>query len=76
MSELRTICAWCKAVIRDGESPVSHGICQPCSDRMLGEPTVRWDQIAHLRQQIERDPEAYANEAKLRVVVERVTIFL
>ena len=32
--ELKTICAWCKATIREGDDPtsetVSHGICESC----------------------------------------------
>lgn len=27
---LRLICSWCEHMIRDGELPESHGICQPC----------------------------------------------
>ena len=29
--DYRTICAWCKRVIREGNGPLSHGICKPCS---------------------------------------------
>jgi len=31
----------------------------------LAEPEVRWKLIAHLKEQIDRDPEAYANDAKI-----------
>jgi hypothetical protein len=27
---MKTVCAWCGAVIRDGDPPVSHGICPEC----------------------------------------------
>ena len=28
---MKTVCAWCTAVIEEGEGPqVSHGLCQPC----------------------------------------------
>lgn len=27
---MRLVCAWCKAVMREGEEPVSHGICPAC----------------------------------------------
>ena len=27
----RTICAWCKRVIREGNGQLSHGICKHCS---------------------------------------------
>lgn len=30
--DLKTVCAWCEAVIREGEEPVSHGICKTCAD--------------------------------------------
>ncbi len=26
----RTICAWCKRVIREANGQLSHGICKPC----------------------------------------------
>jgi hypothetical protein len=33
-----TICAWCKAVLHEGDKkkPVSHGICEACDDRHFG----------------------------------------
>lgn len=34
-------------------------------------PEPRWKLIQHLREQIERDPEAYANDAKLRAALRR-----
>jgi hypothetical protein len=27
-----TVCAWCGAVLQYGVAPVSHGICERCSD--------------------------------------------
>jgi len=36
----------------------------------MSEP--RWNLIAHLRDQIDRDPERYANKAKLRVVAKKL----
>ena len=31
---MKTICAWCKAIITDGpENPVSHGICEACDEK-------------------------------------------
>lgn len=37
---MRTVCAWCKKIIRDDENakpadPVSHGICPACFKEML-----------------------------------------
>ena len=32
---MKTICAWCQAVLNDGEEPVSHGICADCRDTFL-----------------------------------------
>ena len=26
-------CAWCKTVVQEGALPVSHGICEKCSQR-------------------------------------------
>lgn len=28
------VCAWCGGLVRDGRAPVSHGICEQCSDRL------------------------------------------
>lgn len=27
---MRTVCAWCQKLMRDGLPPTSHGICKPC----------------------------------------------
>lgn len=27
---MKTLCAWCRAIISDGEGPISHGICSSC----------------------------------------------
>lgn len=32
---MKTLCAWCGLVIRDGSLPVSHGICVSCRDRFF-----------------------------------------
>lgn len=32
-SGLKTVCAWCGAVMADGEEPVSHGCCLDCLKR-------------------------------------------
>lgn len=29
--DLKTVCAWCGVLIREGAEPVSHGICRPCA---------------------------------------------
>lgn len=29
--DLKLVCAWCSALIRDGVEPISHGICKPCA---------------------------------------------
>ncbi len=32
---MKTICAWCQCVIREGpEQPVSHGVCKRCAKRI------------------------------------------
>lgn len=32
---MKTLCAWCGLVIREGSLPVSHGICLSCRDRFF-----------------------------------------
>jgi predicted amidophosphoribosyltransferase len=34
---LRQVCAWCKAQIRAGREPISHGICPKCAARVKDE---------------------------------------
>lgn len=68
---LRVICAWCMTTLRPGPADVSHGTCKTCSERVWsGEPRLKL--VAHLREQIAADPDAYANPAKLAVVAERL----
>lgn len=31
----KVVCAWCGAVLKDGEEPISHGICELCSEKVL-----------------------------------------
>jgi len=42
-----------------------HKRCADCAD-------VRLELVAHIREQIARDPHAYANDAKLRVVAGKI----
>ena len=28
---MKTVCAWCGLVLKDGTEPVSHGICVKCN---------------------------------------------
>jgi hypothetical protein len=30
MTLIKVVCAWCRAVLNDGEEPPSHGICASC----------------------------------------------
>ena len=32
---MKIVCAWCPAVIKDGEGEETHGICPECYDRFL-----------------------------------------
>lgn len=34
---MRTVCAWCSKVIRDGSPPTSHGMCSDCDSKMAVE---------------------------------------
>ncbi len=31
---MRTVCAWCEKVLRDGPPPTSHGICKVCETKL------------------------------------------
>ena len=33
------VCAWCKAVLQEGPTPVSHGICARCLAERLPPPS-------------------------------------
>ena len=37
--QLRRVCAWCQAVLNEGSpgAEVTHGICEPCADRLAEE---------------------------------------
>ena len=35
----RMLCAWCGCVIRDGDLPISHGLCSSCERRYFGGPS-------------------------------------
>lgn len=37
MSPIKVICAWCRVVLRDGNLPISHGICPTCSAKLAAE---------------------------------------
>lgn len=32
--DIKLVCAWCDAVIREGVEPESHGICPPCAAKV------------------------------------------
>jgi hypothetical protein len=32
----KTICAWCRRVIKEGALPATHGICGQCAQRVMG----------------------------------------
>lgn len=47
--EFTAVCAWCRSHLGGappGTAPVTHGICQPCADRMLAEAAI--DPACHL----------------------------
>ena len=37
---MKTVCAWCDSLIREGSPPVSHGICAPCRNRFFRDKGV------------------------------------
>lgn len=34
---LRSVCAWCRTVLREGREPTSHGICRECAKKIKEE---------------------------------------
>ena len=38
---LRTVCAWCACLLREGAEPTSHGICPACRAVHFPPPRVR-----------------------------------
>ena len=38
---MKTICAWCQKIIKDGDPPVSHTICSDCK--------IKQERISYLR---------------------------
>ena len=54
---LRTVCAWCDAVLHDGAEPVSGGICSACAHRVLSQNSVlKPVMIAASRRRASRPP--------------------
>lgn len=38
---MKTLCAWCGALLRDGPAgDISHGICAKCQAAVFGEPEL------------------------------------
>jgi hypothetical protein len=37
---IKIVCGWCSRVLREGSSPVSHGICQSCELKAFPDETV------------------------------------
>jgi hypothetical protein len=33
----KCVCGWCQTLIRDGITPVSHGMCPSCSEKLLAQ---------------------------------------
>jgi hypothetical protein len=68
-----TVCAWCERYLgaKEGEIPVSHGICAPCTSRQKWSDTpvlVVSRERAELRGVLEH---LLQGEPAIRVVVER-----
>lgn len=40
----RVVCAWCQTTMRDGPEPTSHGLCQPCADKLLRHEPLEWNE--------------------------------
>ncbi len=39
--QIRSVCAWCQVLLRDGLSPAGHGICDACADRVFSVAPVK-----------------------------------
>ncbi len=39
---LRMVCAWCQKLVREGDEPTTHGICEACAEKVVaGKKTCR-----------------------------------
>ena len=34
---MKVICGWCRATLKDGPLPISHGLCAACAARLHAE---------------------------------------
>lgn len=46
---LKLVCAWCLAVMRQGDHPISHGICAKCQANALDEVNATIGETAEAR---------------------------
>ena len=55
---MRLQCAWCLTVMREGDEPVSHGLCPAClkveEDRYFGSPATDAEKAEGRRMERER----------------------
>ena len=47
---MKTVCAWCQKVLKEGPEPTSHGICQPCTEKFFPDftPEIKNDHTTRM----------------------------
>lgn len=63
---MKTICAWCGEVLRDGDGPVSHGICGPCADRVKTGPPALPDYWREVDREMDRSGQPATHYMEVR----------
>jgi len=51
---IKSICAWCSRVLREGIEPVTHGICDSCICKLCG---ITREELAERRREFEKEPQ-------------------
>jgi hypothetical protein len=65
--QTRVQCAWCQSVMREGDAPVSHGICGECYEKQLatlGLPATESEKETGRR--MDRERHAQSQDVKRR----------
>lgn len=64
---MKTVCAWCRVVMKDGTEPVSHGICAACEAKYF--PASFWPGVGHngtVTRRVETRPESDIRNTQTR----------
>jgi len=49
---IKSVCAWCGVVLRNGIEPPTHSICDPCICRLCG---ITMDELLQRRREFEEE---------------------